>query len=147
MGSGNGTRMGTEIFNRRLWGRFTLDLADSTNYVRWFILIDRDPLGANFSLAGLFESATDPITSLFNYTVKDRFIILRDRTVYLDSDRKSTQISVKIPLRCKTQYLQTSNLGTIADLQFNAIHFFLVSDSTAIVHPQVTGHFMFQYDP
>lgn len=130
-------RTGNLIFATGIYARFAVTGADSTNKIRMMFYIPKD---SDDSLDGSdIHSAID----------LDKYTILFDR-VLLTSQNGNDNIGVtfkkSFTRRGKAKGISVRYSGTTSnDVAQNGIKFYCVSDSDAVSHPTITGHYRFYF--
>lgn len=141
-GSSNVNRNGDTISICSYYIKHSFIIADTTNYVRCWLVLDKSSDGAVPLITDIFQTpsvATVPQLWALNDRNKHRFRILRDTTIKMDQDDpiviKEFKGVFKRPLR--TTFLD--NTGTATAFGQNQLYLVYASDSIAVAHP--TAHF------
>lgn len=132
-GTNTNERVGNQVKNLRLQVSYTCTLALANtkwDVVRFAIVIDHQPNGVApvygdvFQNTAYTESGYQP-----NYVGRGkRFSVIHDAHIPLDTNNKLRTYSHSIPMRSLTQY--QSNVGTISDINKNAIFLVFYSQDT-----------------
>jgi len=138
---GTNNRTGPTINLNKIFLNLTCVLADTTNVFRivlfkWLMNSASDAP----SLAELFGTPSDPVTSPFNGSKPSRFKILVDERIRLDIAHVEELRSYKLKQNSKLEYEPGFNTGR------NHIYFLVVSDSGAVPHPAYDIVWQLQYD-
>jgi len=138
MAQGNtqvGDRIGRDIFMHELCltGFVQNRTVATINVGRLMVFVDTMPAGATPGITDIMDAATS--LSFPNKNWCKRFVILYDDTIPLIGQPGTTgtsscrALSLRIPIKMSAYY-NSSNAGTIADLEKNAVYVFF-SGSTA----------------
>lgn len=137
-GSSGGQHLGDECVLKSLWLRYTMNVADVSNYLRMIIFVWKPNLGYVAPAASsILKTTTNPynLTSMLNEDGEDQYKILYDVTHCLATNAgtpyiKSETIQRKLNLR--QDYLTGSSNCS------NNIYMLLVSDSAVPSDPFIT---------
>lgn len=137
-GSSGGQHLGDECVLKSLWLRYTMNVADVSNYLRMIIFVWKPNLGYVAPAASsILKTTTNPynLTSMLNEDGEDQYKILYDVTHCLATNAgtpyiKSETIQRKLNLR--QDYLTGSSNCS------NNIYLLLVSDSAVPTDPFIT---------
>lgn len=140
------TRVGDAVTLREIDWRGIITSADTHNFVRVALFQWRADTSVDTPTAGsVLETVNDvlaPVT-LWNWDRRAEYKVLWDKTYYLDSaDDTAVQFSGKIgPRKLKTpiHYNPGYNTG------MNHVFLMVISDSSAISHPQVNWDMRLKY--
>lgn len=125
-------RDGNQLFLTGIWSRLWVTLADSTNILRVILYIPKanvdDTLGAGTVTV---RTAIDA----------DKYTILSDRLIFLNTSRPQRSISVKRKFaKGKRKGMRITFDGPLStDLAKNPLKLYIVSDSGAVTHPVLDG--------
>lgn len=113
----------------------------SVTYIRILVVKDNAPNAATFAVGDLFQAAvtgSDYTTSRFNVGNRERFSIMYDVMMDLNSSKSLTyHFQLARSLNFHTYY-NTGNAGTIADITSDAL-FFIAMSNQAVNTPTITG--------
>lgn len=113
----------------------------AVTYARILLVKDNAPNAATFAVGDLFQApvtGTDYTTSRFNVGNRERFSIMYDVMMDLNSSKTlSYHFQMARSLSFHTYY-NTGNAGTIADITSDALYFIALSNQ-AVNTPTITG--------
>lgn len=130
-GTSAATRIGNEVYWTDLKIKGVLALPTTAYYdvYRITVVIDRECFGNLCTYSQLYDNTSSgTITrSLFNWANRDRFVVLFDQTIALNSGYVNATagtghiktFDIHVPLRFKTVY--NGNAGTIGDIVSNSL--------------------------
>lgn len=133
-----GQHLGDECVVRSLWLRYTMNVADISNFLRVIIFVWKPNLGyVAPSAAAILKTTTNPynLTSMYNEDGEDQYRILYDVTHCLATQGGTPYVkseTIKRKLNLKQDYLTGSSNCS------NNIYMLLVSDSAVPTDPFIT---------
>lgn len=133
------TRDGDQLYLRSIKGKAQIQVADTTNIVRFIIFqwyMDTNVVGSAPTVSQILQSVGTAIGPMsgYNHDGRYNFRILYDRTCFLDTTDKvqcGLQWYINKGLRRKMQFHGGATGGK------NKIYLLLLSDSGAATHPSV----------
>lgn len=147
------TRTGNEILVDKIEWNMTVTYQDVYNTYRFILFVNKQTNGADMTNGTLFQGfATAGVNSMLNPSTTSQYRIIWDKQFHTTAYEVLTGVGTgtlngnsvkqirgsktfKRPIRVK----YTTNAGTIADIQTNAIQLGIFSDSAAVLHPIVEG--------
>lgn len=104
---------------------------DQRAFIRVMIVQDKQPNGVQFALSELLEVTTSPvhITSGYNYSFSKRFNVLYDRVHSYQNNGQETSHSKWFRKKSIKVKCNSTNSGTIVDIEKNAIWLLVFGDS------------------
>lgn len=116
-----------------------ITVADSTNYVRVVVLIDRDNyMGGSFAFNSYLQNTGAPIWSYINMANRKKFRVLMDKVFTVDAAaRPIIYRTYKFKIKSKVMW-NTLNTSNVADIKKNNLIIAYWSDSTAPSDPAIT---------
>lgn len=137
-GVGGGSHVGDECILKSLWLRYTMNVADISNFVRMIIFVWKPNLGyVAPSASAILKTTTNPynLTSQYQEDGDDQYTILYDQTFCLATQGGTPYVqsgTIQRRLNLKQDYSTgTSNCS-------NNLYLLLVSDSAVPSDPFVT---------
>ena len=137
-GVGGGSHVGDECILKSLWLRYTMNVADISNFVRMIIFVWKPNLGyVAPSASSILKTTTNPynLTSQYQEDGDDQYTILYDQTFCLATQGGTPYVqsgTIQRRLNLKQDYSTgTSNCS-------NNLYLLLVSDSAVPSDPFVT---------
>lgn len=137
-GSSGGAHLGDECILKSLWFRYTMNVADVSNYLRMIIFVWKPNMGyVAPSASAILKTTTNPynLTSMYNEDGEDQYRILYDVTHCLATNAGTPYIkseTIQRKLNLKQDYLTGSSNCS------NNIYVLLVSDSAVPSDPFIT---------
>jgi len=131
-------RIGQTMYMKRLWFRSVMTLGDAFNAFRFMIIYDKQPTGLLPTAADIFQSPASPITSLYAINNLQRFVIIRDRKIMIDTENPQMlyDFSMKIPKYASFSRYDTTGAGAITNCKNGALYVVIFSDSDIVPNPQ-----------
>lgn len=133
----NGLATGNDAFNREgrqvrfksLQLKLTagINASATDTRIRWILFIDKSPNATQPTAAELLALNTQYVDSYRNLNFRKRFVILQNTVQLLDTSDPQQEINIYRKIDLKTVY-NASDVGTIADIESNALYVFVVSD-------------------
>lgn len=137
-GDTNLTRDGNRIWIKSISVSFELVRADTTNifrimFVQW--LPDNGTSGDAVTYGEITTAGSYPLADMYNTQFGSKFRVLYDKTHKISADDTSKVIHFSLrPAVRKLNYNGTATSGT------GHVYAILMSDSSAVSHPQVNGY-------
>lgn len=137
-GASGGQHLGDECVVRSIWLRYTMNVADISNFLRVILFVWKPNLGyVAPSAAAILKTITNPynLTSMYNEDGEDQYRILYDVTHCLATQGGTPYVkseTIKRKLNLKQDYLTGSSNCS------NNLYLLLVSDSAVPSDPFIT---------
>lgn len=155
-GDDDGSRTGRQVYFTKavirftLWGVNNSTIDEGYNWVRWWLVLDREPHETEFDYLDYQETNNDG-NSLNTYNNRKRFVTLKSgrsllspvQQTYLYQINFSKARLVTKKLRFKTMY--TGPGGTVSSIEKNALYMVFWADSGFSPHPTFTMTYRLYY--
>lgn len=139
-GDNNNNRTGISIKMSRLDVRYIIkaSAAAATCFARVMFVLDKHSDSTTPAVTDILTSST--VVSPYALSGTDNFVILYDEThAFCNSGNQVFTIARTLPANQHVRYLASSNAGTIADIETNALFMIFLSDQ-AVNYPVFNGY-------
>ncbi len=110
------------------------------NYLRWMLVMDRQPNGANLVIANILADTVEPIESPRNLSFNRRFKYLSQGMIRVTVQNPSVSIRRFVRLRNPVRY--SAGAPTIDVVTANALHFVVMSDGADTAAAPTVNYFI-----
>lgn len=134
-GTGRSARVGDRVYIMYMQARFGIEIGTtSPANIRIVLMVDKQPNGIAVTSAELFENTLQATYSQFNAAYRNRFTILRDKRLNLNTAQRPTLVW-KMYKKIGIESFLSGSAGSAADYRTNGLYLVMFSDVAPASNP------------